>query len=92
MGNQYQTGIDGPLPKDGFEHQVQHWRRKEQMEEFASDERQAILNLRRQMLKFVPAERVTAEQVLKSEVDGQVGTACFPKILFGGINCRLTKE
>ncbi|EGC48010.1 protein kinase [Histoplasma capsulatum var. duboisii H88] len=47
-----------------------HWRRKEQVEEFASDGRQAILDilhLLRQMLKFVPAERVTAEQVLKSE-------------------------
>lgn len=30
-------------------------------------DRPSILHLLRQMLKFVPAERVTAEQVLKSE-------------------------
>ncbi|EQL36119.1 CMGC/SRPK protein kinase [Blastomyces dermatitidis ATCC 26199] len=56
-----------PSLETGFDHQVQYWRRKDQMGEFGDDERRAILDLLRQMLKFIPAERATAEQVLESE-------------------------
>lgn len=55
-----------PSLEDSFD-QMQSWRRKDKIGEFMDDEKRAILNLMRTMLRFTPAERATVDQVLSSE-------------------------
>ncbi|KAL3255241.1 hypothetical protein ABHI18_008349 [Aspergillus niger] len=50
-----------------FEECVRVYRRKHKMGEFDDDEAVAILELMRGMLKFRPEERLTVEEVLRSE-------------------------
>lgn len=50
-----------------FEECVRVYRRKHKMGDFNDDEMVAILELMRGMLKFRPEERLTVEEVLRSE-------------------------
>jgi hypothetical protein len=56
----------GPL-EDRFEKDVQGYRTKTGMALFEQDEKDAILDLIKGMLKFDPTTRFTIEQVLQSE-------------------------
>lgn len=57
-----------PRLEDAFEEFVQKYRRKQEAAgAFEEKETQAILDLMRGMLKFRPKERLTIEEVLKSE-------------------------
>jgi serine/threonine-protein kinase SRPK3 len=57
-----------PSLEDAFEEFVQKYRRRrEAAGTFKEKETQAILDLMRSMLKFRPEERLTIDEVLKSE-------------------------
>lgn len=56
-----------PALDDAFEKGIQGYRRKHKAGEFSGEETAAILDLMRRMLSFRPEERLTAEEVLKSE-------------------------
>lgn len=68
---------DNDHPKDGryvwppieeaFEEGIQKYRRKLRVGEFDKEEAAAILDLMRRMLTFLPEERPSIEEVLKSE-------------------------
>ncbi|GAD97073.1 predicted protein [Paecilomyces variotii No. 5] len=56
-----------PPIEDTFEEGVQHYRRKLKAGEFDEEETAAILDLMRRMLVFRPEDRLTIEEVLRSE-------------------------
>ena len=57
-----------PPIEEALEEGIQKYRRKNgRVGEFGTDEMAAILNLMRRMLAFLPEERPTLEEVLKSE-------------------------
>lgn len=71
---------------DCFGENVQKDRRSSSdVDEFEADEVAAILELMRQMLRFQPDERSTAEQVLNSEWMVKWGLPCFERSLGGGV-------
>jgi serine/threonine protein kinase len=56
-----------PSLEVAFEDGVQKWRRKLGAGVFSEEEKEAFLSLIRRMLVFRPEERISAEEVLKSE-------------------------
>lgn len=56
-----------PSLENAFEQFVQKYRRKLEVGTFEEEETQAILKLMRSMLRFRPEERLTIEEVLRSE-------------------------
>jgi hypothetical protein len=56
-----------PKIEQAFEERVQNFRREDGVDVFCRDEAAAIVNMMRQMLRYRPEERLTVDQVLKSE-------------------------
>ncbi|CAG8114264.1 unnamed protein product [Penicillium salamii] len=56
-----------PPMEQAFEEDIQQYRRKGHVGEYGKEETAAILNLMRRMFAYLPEDRPTAEEVLKSE-------------------------
>lgn len=56
-----------PPMEQAFEEGIQKYRRLRDLGEYGNDETAAILDLMRRMFAFLPEDRPTAEEVLKSE-------------------------
>ena len=66
-GRHREDGYPWPPMDEAFEMGVQKYRQMDGMGLFDKEERDAILDLMRRMLAFLPGERPTAEEVLGSE-------------------------